>query len=355
MRNVANRVSAGLGAAIIAIMTIIAPLVQPHKAYALTENVPYCGNTQMEDWNWPEALRSSTGTAPEWDNFDPDEDSYVIFRRKSMEDAVPKRNVYEIIKSTGGKKIAMMTVSGLAKIGMAGDSSGNGLKEQAFIYSEDRNQALPGYQVNTGTAVDRTASDGTNFTVPMAFDPANVNCYYTAHNVVYADTWTSTFNGMSGVVGYSNAALGTAGCETLDIGCKIKQGFKAVGDTFKAVGEAIVNGLASLFMPDGDYVKDEMDDFGDFLEAKFGFLSYPLVFISNMINSFNDTSNNWCTTSSCTKNFGNFMGAPFVVNVTQIKTSMPTYYNWFVAMMRGLVVLGLILSLRQSLLKVLHK
>lgn len=366
--NTTTRVTTGVSTVVIAIALVIAPFMPTKKAYS-APLLPTCANTFLETWDWPADLRrgqrtgGTDGAGLNVGNvgydFNPETTSYLILRLQSHETSNPKRNIYRIYTASNNAKLSIWEQPQTPPLGtLARVRSTNQTTPLIYgsdIISEPRDKVLPGYFVWPSGFADVDTQPTANVTIPegTTITSANTNCIYAAKNVVYESTWT--WNKFSSYAGYKEGADASASCTTLDFACKIKQAWEGVTDTFAAVGEAIVYGIAQIFAPDANQVKSDFDSLTDFMEEKFGFLTYPFVFISDIFNAFNNTSNQWCTTTSCTKNFGNFYGQPFIIDITQLKTSVPTYYNWFVIVMRGMVVLALLLSLRQKFVKVLHK
>lgn len=77
----------------------------------------------------------------------------------------------------------------------------------------------------------------------------------------------------------------TQGCSMTDIGCLLQQTFSTVANTFLAVGEAIVNGIALLFSPDVDTLKYSFDQFMDSMIDTLGFLAYPFEWIIDSLDA----------------------------------------------------------------------
>jgi len=360
-----TRVTAGLLSGVIAITAVIAPLLQPKKAYS-APLVATCSNTWLDTWDWPADLKrgqrtgGTDGAGLNVGNvgydFSPENTSYIIFRATSNETSSPKRNLFTIYTASNNAKLSIyQTAFPASTPQIRSTNQTTPLIYGSEIRSEPRDKTVPGFYVWPAGFPDVDTYPTANNTNPggVTLTTGNTYCVYAAKNVIYESTWS--YNKFSSYAGYKAGADASASCTTLDFACKIKQAWEGVADTFSAVGEAIVYGIAQIFAPDGNQIKSDFDSLTSFLETKFGFLTYPFVFISNIFNAFNNTSNNWCTTSSCSKDFGNFFGQPFIINITQLKTSVPTYYNWFVIVMRGMVVLALLLSLRQKFVKVLHK
>jgi len=77
-------------------------------------------------------------------------------------------------------------------------------------------------------------------------------------------------------------------CSALDFGCWLKYIFGGIGDGFNNVGQAIVSGIGILFIPYEGSIQFIFADLSDFMEQKLGFLAYPLVFFTDMFDTFND-------------------------------------------------------------------
>jgi len=364
MFKLTSRIRATILTVVVVIASVITPLLSPMIASAVTA-LPTCTATYLdEEWNWVDELKRTDGPVPgayyggNQPTFNYDTDSYVIYKTASTASA--GRNVFNILLGTETNKFTFDEVAGVKKLyysgtiktGLTLTSEPNTVKAPSQNWNGSSGGSWSGtIGVNGGGGAFASYSGSTSSTGSATLDSPGINCIYAAHNVSYAPGWVyDTYDADAGV-----GLNPSQSCDTLDIGCYLKTAFTKVKDTFRSVGMFIVSSIASLFSPDGDQVQDDVDDLSAFMTAKFGFLAYPFTFFNDFFDAFNDTSNNWCTTSSCTKNFGSFYGHDFVVNLTQAKTTMPTYYNWFVAMMRGLVVLALILSLRQTFIKVLHK
>jgi hypothetical protein len=128
-------------------------------------------------------------------------------------------------------------------------------------------------------------------------------------------------------------------CSTFDIACHIGKIFDGVADTFLGVGEAIVGGIASLFIPNVDEVKSIFTNLFDAVSDKLGFLLFPFEFF---IDAFTGMANAASCAPNCSINFGNMFGGDLVVDPLEIQASIPSYYAIGVNIIRGTTVLTLI-------------
>lgn len=139
-----------------------------------------------------------------------------------------------------------------------------------------------------------------------------------------------------------------ADCSTY--GVNVVGGFGCVvGNALKAI-QAF---LKYLFIPNALKLKDSFDAMSTKADEKLGFLLYPVTFVVQFFTAFGDTSNNWCTESSCTKSFGNLFGKDYTVNFTQLKTTIPSMYDFMITAIRALTIFGVLYMLRRKYLEVM--
>lgn len=137
-----------------------------------------------------------------------------------------------------------------------------------------------------------------------------------------------------------------------DIKCHIGNLLDGVTNTLTDAAAATLNVIGSFFMPSGDDISDAITDFKEFWELKLGFLLYPFEFLADAYNGFTDTSNNWCTTSSCSKYFGTFEGAPFTINFLGLKNFAPDIWDFTIMVIRALYVLGIVYVVRNKYMEI---
>jgi hypothetical protein len=346
---------------LIALLTV--GIFMTPKVVSAEAILPPCTNTYMETWDWPAELRKgdrnlNPSNGAGLTDFNPAEDSYIIFKRNSNENPPAgelKRNVFSMLYAKAPKKIILKRGGLPDEPTVSRSTTNTTVLFGAYIQSEPKDLISSGYYtpsngekfVSTGVETDQSQDRGLNTWF-------GTNCVVAAKNVTYDANWGTWNKFVSNIESGSGSGTGTS-CSALDIACKLRSAWDGVTDTFVAVGKAIVAGIASLFMPDSSQTKADFDDLSNFLTQKLGFLTYPFTFIIDVFTSFGSTSNNWCTSSSCSKNFGNLFGGNYTINLNQPATTMPTIWNWFLAFVRGITVLGLILAIRRKYQGVIHK
>lgn len=218
-----------------------------------------------------------------------------------------------------------------------------------------------GFTAESGTLVNRmhiisrevktsTYPDGVTTISGVNAPPHELGCVTSAVNVLYSSDW-DVYKFTETVYG----GTGEAQCSATDIACKISRVFRRVADTFHAVGQAILRGIAVLFAPDSADFNELYTDFTSFFDTKLGFLLYPFQFIGSMFNAYNDTSNQWCTMSNCQKSLGEVYGTEMKLDVLQWRLTAPALFNFLTATLRGLTVLALAFAIHRKYLEVIKK
>jgi len=193
--------------------------------------------------------------------------------------------------------------------------------------------------INTSTAPFSNTVTLSNFTCLTSYSAFD-------GNPVYEDDYTGTYYGTD-----IPAQVG-AECDTLDIACKINDVFQGVKNTFASVGNYIVRGIASIFLPPSGFFETEFNRLTVFFTEKLGFLTWPIEWFVEFYNAF-DSSSNWCTTSACIKDFGQIFGGQFVVDFSVVPRLIPDLWTYFTIVIRGLTVVGFIYMLRKRLMGIL--
>ncbi len=361
---------------VLAILTMAAPFLNLPLASADTNGITgtylfnaddgkyltdseWC-NAQGKHLSWPTSLATCNTGGGTVSNFDKSTSSYAIFRDTQPtgqtitcggQTRAYSTNRFKIFVASPGKKLTFykgLDANGAQQYYITTNAPYN----IATILAEPNSD--PDYKCNwTGSyALNQyeTTSGGT------VIDPNNISGFrgtpltgisiagqVGAVNVNYASSWDVAH--LTSHVPYG--VDGAANCGTLDIGCwvgKLTSGFTNV---IKDLFGLFVDGFKWLFVPDGDNIKASYDSLNAFMNNKLGFLAYPFTFIGNVFSAFTSGSS-WCNSSSCTKNFGTLFGQPFVLNLGQVQTTMPTIWTWFTAMIRGITILLLLLAVRNK-------
>lgn len=184
---------------------------------------------------------------------------------------------------------------------------------------------VPGYGVHPSPPTTSTAQ-------------LDVGCVLFVNKVVYASAWDNITFSTAFPVGENGYV-----CAKTDIACHIGKVFNGVANTFVAVGDAIVQGIATLFIPDPDYMATSFAELNDFLRDKLGFLYFPADFVvDNMIYLLGS-----CAGGGCNKtyhSFGNLFGSQVAIS-TDPSTVNPTIQTAIQTVAQIVVAIGLVFAI----------
>ncbi len=359
---------------VLAILTMAVPFFNLPVAYAASDGITgsylfnpddgkyltdseWC-NAQGKHLSWPTSLATCNtggGTVP---GFDKSTSSYAIFRDNQPagqtvtcggQTRAYATNRFTIFVASAGKKMTFykgLDANGTQQYYITSNAPYN----VATIRAEPNSD--PDYKCNwTGSYSlgQYESTSGGNIVDPNAISGFRGSLLGSdlqagqvgAVNVDYSSSWDVAH--LTNHVPYGQD--GAANCGTLDIGCWVGKLTSGFTNGIKALFGLFVDGFQWLFVPDGGTIKSSYDSLSTFMNAKLGFLAYPFTFIGNVFAAFTSGSS-WCNSSSCIKNFGTLFGQPFVLNLGQVQTTMPTIWTWFTAMIRGITILLLLLAVR---------
>ena len=173
---------------------------------------------------------------------------------------------------------------------------------------------------------------------------ANVSCVHKVDNVAY-DT---NYNGPQ-FQSYNDEILYNTTCDTFDIPCQINRVFNGIANTFISVGQAIVNGIAALFLPDSATISQYFEDIKQSFNDQIGFLSYPFTFLIDLFNNI-DTSD--CTPNCDVTFAGTLFGSQVTFDADALETAYPPLWFWLTAFVRASIVVALAIALYKKYMKV---
>lgn len=315
-----QRVKIALTSGILLTAFAIAPFIVPSQAQAWTGVLPSCNVGGALDWEWKEAIKDQSGGSRDPDNWN---GALVI----ASFDNLPESTSFTLLVYFAEE--ALFVESGANR---------SITLTQTTSYQITKNPALSSYKSTVSY----------NGTV-QNISTGSFACVTTAKgSISYENDWEAgTFS--------EDIPAQINDCDTLDIACQIGNIFSGVRNTFVAVGQAIVNGIASLFVPSSEFMTTEINDFSDFLEEKLGFLVYPIQFSQDLIEAFDTSSGVWCTESSCIKYFGDFYGGQLQIDFLAPKWLLLSYWNYALIMLRALIAVALIFAIRDVLMRILKK
>lgn len=312
-----------------------------NKSHAWTGDLPDCRQyaPQTFDWSWYSRIYNHYGS-----NFDDNQNIDEVFANENFSvlmyatSANPSATDFNvtlvvvndkvtITKNTLDNEVSLQTgTTNLDLIQIYGNTNG------AY-----ENTTLP----NAGNGVaNPTESSGTN-----QLSGLNPTCL-SAHNVNYSSGYDQKI--------YSFDRSENSACSTLDIACQISSLFRNTVDTFTSVGKTLLSGIASFFIPSPQQISANFEQLTDFFVEKMGFLMYPLDFFTDLYNAFTDTSNQWCNATTCSKSFGELWGTEFTLDLYALKNSIPDYWDWIIAFIRGATTISLLLAVYRVLMRTLR-
>lgn len=319
---------------------------------------PSCGGTELDKWNWPKHIKDgpNTGSIPNGTKFDYAKGSYVIYKTVSDHALAPYSNSEGTERQNRYKLVFLPTENGKIRMTYDGTNAimkyNGGITGLTAITSEPVSESKVWKKVwdGFGNGDGLFVSSGSIYTSgTYTLSLTDVQCVVVAHEVQYDDSWPFTAFIANQSYGDENKK-----CKVTDLMCILAKAANSIENAFQAVGMAIVQAIGYIFAPDGEQLANLWDEFYDWMQLKLGFLIYPFEFITGVFNAFTSGSS-WCNSSSCTKNFGNFMGRNFTINLGQTQQTMPTLWTWFVAMIRGITIVTLLLAVRHKYRGITHK
>jgi hypothetical protein len=322
----------------IAMLTLglLAPAMTTQKASALSYYTNECTPQYFSQWDAPALIKAATTAQSGGEYYVHGTTPIFMFRSTSydadMLNGTPARNIFTLLVAKNNTnrwqlgferpalKAKLFTTGGYYVYSVFDEPKGS-----AYNYDQFHNsQARPFLTFTAETTVAST----------YAPDMTNSSCWVTMMgNSDIAQTWKNEdFADPPSNLEYSTSDSSSSGCGVLEVGCWIGYYFKPNSTTTQA----------------------SFTRLNDSMQLKLGFLTYPITFIADMFGAFTSSSA-WCTSTSCTKSFGDFMGANFTLNLNQMAATMPTLWNFLMGALRGLTVLALIFGIRKKYMEVIHR
>jgi len=218
-----------------------------------------------------------------------------------------------------------------------------------------------GRNADTGTRAGRITNGVTGAsTFPTSVKMCQMGI---SKNIKY---WPST-SGLTALT--ENNLKNSYDCAVTDFSCWLKYIFGGIGDGFNNVGQAIVSGIGVIFIPYEGSLQFIFDDLTDFLELKLGFLSYPLVFLTDLFDTFNDAAS---PQDDWVGNVNNYYCDPFAdgtwfpegkdgffadisIDTCAFEANAPALFDLLQNIMRATIVLLILSGFWLKLRGVLHK
>lgn len=326
------------------LLSLAFSFVKPQTAQAWDGKLPECTNVGLTYWDWLGGDTNVNGGNPNegvWDRdgnetFNTNNGNYVLARTTAQ----PGGPQIVLYRPATGQRMEFQRYTDLGGPHYRLDQADGGF-----------------FSTNTITDGPKDLYPTENYTLTVGPTGSTTSpvtglaCVYTARGVTYTGGWDQDF--------YSSFEAGRGNisdtCDALNFGCWMGKIFDNVADTMKDIAMAVVRAITWLFMPASDTLSDQFDISAGFFQAKLGFLIYPVDFVGDLVSAMANPGSFSCTDTVCTKNFGNYYGAPFTVDFLVVKNTISAdLWTWMLYAIRGLTVLGLMIMFRQKLVRILH-
>jgi hypothetical protein len=175
---------------------------------------------------------------------------------------------------------------------------------------------------------------------------SDITCIEASTNVIEGQFGTS--QGL-----YSGVIPGTSrDCSGLRaITCAVIDTFAGIANDLVNVAQAILKGLATLFVPNGTQLSSDWTSFYSTLSNKLGFLLWPFTFVGGLFSAMVTP-----TTTCCTIGAGTIFGAHWSgINLIYVETANPDIWSLAVTVVRAATILLLFFFLRDKFLEITHK
>lgn len=352
--------AAAIGLAITSVLlsTIQPPLMA--SADSLPQAYSYCGISTLGEWDWVSPMKLPGDTTPAPDGagnmpyFDVEQSAYIAFSPIDISlDGVGVDPAdywtarYNNLTFIAAKSLTMHVVSGVpymsfvleptaqtaeAVINYRGtDYTGSG--ENSVTNGGINPSSPPSLVIGNIYGTGLTYTDGSHLSGDINLS-YSVGCIQAIHGATYDSTWTYA----QPPADMAYADPNNIQCSSWDIGCW-------VGKVF--------TDFTNFFLPDPSALSASFSEFSTYMNDKLGFLLYPFTFIGDFFSAFTTASPD-CTSTSCVRDFGSFMGADMVIDFNTFHNAAPTVWNWVKIFLQGTTVIGLIFMLRQKIMGILR-
>lgn len=312
----------------------------------LPQSNPTDPTSWLGRWDWPlsfsqgkrwalvdtDKMPNHTDPVYAGSGFDPASSSYLI---GSTEGATGQRIFY-----SPGKTLTIKTINGENTLTVL--ETGSHVIYACYINDK------PFQIYGSPSGVAFVAQTCLNFYSPTAL--TGLSSITAAVNVTYDASYQGYY--YPATAEYT-ANAGIEKCDALDFGCWLAKGFKNIGDGLKDIVQASFKVFTNLFIPDSTAIKSQFDDTNATLIEKLGFLSYPFVFLSDIVSAFT-TNTLWCTDGNCRINTGNVFGSSYVIDIMALKTLNPDLYNVSVIIIRASLILLTLSAVYHAYMRVIR-
>lgn len=348
----------------IVFMSII--LIQPFtikKASAVGNGyMNECGTSFLEEWDWQTAVKT---VAPD---FDINTSSYMIMQMNSGRDAWNATPInyasnfnkyYLVLAPTNGKLlISLGNWSQYTNVMLFSIDGPSQILRPIEIMSQPTGHGW------TGANIVTTVTANSSWSNPWPYPFVSTHsvptpttywaCYSSQKNLEYAPSWQATYSEFTRFE-TSNDNTPEVPCATLDMACHIAKIYNKTIDTMKDAITTVIEFLANAFIPDMGIVNQDFEDIASAWNVQVGFLPSIIGYFPDIIDAMTSTVyDTTCTSSSCTRNFGNMFGQPFIVDFAKPANQvMPNIIAWFRGMLIFVTFTTIVIMFRRKYLTLL--
>lgn len=246
-----------------------------------------------------------------------------------------------VVTGSGGSTVTVVYETGSTNTNTQNivfDEQNNGNRRIKF--PDDTRQRVIQYDANDDVLV----AVGSWTAINNSYNASNFTCISYNTNVEYSGDYGGTI--------YDGVFDPTAECNGItDITCQLDTLFNNVANTFLAVGRAIIQGVAQLFIPNSDVMATIFAQMRTNFEDSLGLLFYPVGFLIDFFTTLRDTPP--CGTS-CTLFTTTWLGGTLTVNPLIFRDFIPTYYSLVLNIIRAVTVYGVLLAIYRKYMEVVR-
>lgn len=318
MKKILAIFSAGITTAFMMYSSFMAP----PKTQAWTGDLPSCNANAALDWEWKQKIKQKWG-----ESYNVDTWAYAV-----LIGSFDTEGVYP--SGYTGSKYALGLYFGTGiTFNQTGTSKSVTINNaQHLQISKDPDHA--------NWLNDITPSSPPT---PSTTTVSSFACIDVAHGATYASSWTGKYFSHT----LPQEEVECEGNFFEKLGCNVQNTFQGVAETLVDVGQAIVRGIARIFIPDESNMNDIYEEAKIFFETKLGFLIYPVTFVDNMITAYNSG------TSVPEPVTGEIFGSTFTVDFTALQDINSSLWTLVVTFIRIGVVILLMFGIIRELKAVL--
>lgn len=312
-------------------------VIMPQKTSAWTGDLPNCGTTPLA-WAYKEKISEKYG-----DEWNPDVYPKTVVLSFDTEDTYPPGYAGTIYN------LQIYYVNGTIEFKQSGSTKTLTTTGTTRVLGVSKDTTSSYFQSDFSATSIATTTNLTN--------SGSAACILWAKGATYESDWTGKYFAQTPQQQVTDCSSQSGFSK---ITCEIGNVFDGVADTFVGVGKAIVGGIASLFIPDGDNLSTKITDFGDTITEKLGFLAFPFTFTTELMQTMFDSDNHDepCTDTYCRISFAqgaDFYGAGLELDFTVLNDVAPDLWDFIIGAIRAMTIFAVIMMLRKKYMEIVKQ